>query len=108
MQQPKLELYARESIFNKRIINAKVSELKRMYYDYRELNKELWDLSYMDDTGNVEFPEEADPVIEELEALHGRMKIIQATIQELEEESERIYRMEHRANVMVADAYYTN
>lgn len=108
MQQPELQVYARETLYNKRIMKAKIQELKRMYYDYRELNKELLDLSYIDDTGNVEFPEEADPVREELENLIDRMKTIQATIEALEKEADIIYRMEHQPSVMVVDNYYEN
>lgn len=87
MDNSEFEFRSAEYESDERVMKYKLSRLKKLHYQYTQVYKELLDMGFIDDDATIRLPEEAEPVVEELDELlelmdkmAGEVQFLQARI----------------------------
>lgn len=84
MDNSEFEFRSAEYESDEKVMEYKLSKLKKLHYQYTQVYKELLDMGFIDDDATISLPEEAAPVVEELDELLEMMDKVAGEVQFLQ------------------------
>lgn len=84
MDNSEFEFRSTEYESDEKVMEYKLSKLKKLHYQYTQVYKEFLDMRFVDDDATIRLPEEAVPVIEELDELLEMMDKVAEEVQSLQ------------------------